>query len=155
MRRGSKFLDEIDLKLLRILQENPRASLREISRKLDLPKATAHYRLKKLESSGIIRGYRALLNHELLGFEYVTITLVRGRYGRDYHDQIGYMLSSLPYVQGVYFVLGDIDFVVTAKSPSREDFMKILTEMIRSPYIERTSTLVVVKTYKEDPVLSI
>ncbi|MEM0260962.1 MAG: AsnC family transcriptional regulator [Sulfolobales archaeon] len=39
MRRGSKFLDEIDLKLLRILQENPRASLREISKKARSPKS--------------------------------------------------------------------------------------------------------------------
>lgn len=53
------------------------------------------------------------------------------------------------------FVLGDIDFVVLAKSPSREAFMKFLESMINSPEIERTSTLVVVKVIKEDLSLNI
>ncbi|MEZ0290875.1 MAG: Lrp/AsnC family transcriptional regulator [Sulfolobales archaeon] len=155
MKKRSGSIDETDLMILRALQENSRLSLNDISKKLNMPKATVHYRLRKLESMGVIKAYRAILDHEKLGFEYITITLVRGRYGRDYHDQIGSTLASLPYVQSVYFVLGDIDFVVIAKSPSREEFMKLLTEMIRSPYIERTSTLVVVKTYKEDPLLFI
>ncbi|MGC9148548.1 MAG: Lrp/AsnC family transcriptional regulator [Sulfolobales archaeon] len=155
MIRRRSFLDNIDLDLLRVIQENPRRSLSEISKLLNMPKTTIYYRLSRLESEGYIKSYRAILNAEKLGFEYVTITLVRGRYGKDYHDRIGQMLSSLPYVQSVYYVLGDIDFVVIAKSPSRDEFMKLLNEMISSPYIERTSTMVAVKIYKEDPVLKI
>jgi hypothetical protein len=60
------------------------------------------------------------------------------------------MIASQPYVQSVYFVLGDIDFVVIAKFPSRGRFMKFLESTINSPEIERTSTLVVVKVIKED-----
>jgi hypothetical protein len=60
------------------------------------------------------------------------------------------MIASQPYVQSVYFVLRDIDFVVIAKFPSRGRFMKFLESMINSPEIERTSTLVVVKVIKED-----
>ncbi len=148
-------LDNVDIELLRIIQENPKMNLSQISKILNIPKTTVYYRLSRLESEGYIKSYRAILNAEKLGFEYVTITLVRGRYGKDYHNYIGNILASLPYVQSVYYVLGDIDFVVIAKSPSREEFMKLLNEMISSPYIERTSTMVAVKIYKEDPVLKI
>ncbi|MEM0472082.1 MAG: Lrp/AsnC family transcriptional regulator [Sulfolobales archaeon] len=148
-------MDNIDLEILRILQENAKASYSYIASKLKIPKPTVYYRVKKLESMGIIRSYRAILDPEKLGFEYITITLVRGRYGRGYHEKIGEALARYPYVQSVYFVLGDIDFVVLAKSPSREAFMKFLESMINSPEIERTSTLVVVKVIKEDLSLNI
>ena len=143
-------LDSIDMEILRILQENARVSYNEIASRLKIPKPTAYYRVKRLEASGLIKSYKAILDPEKLGFEYITITLVRGRYGRGYHEKIGEMIASHPYVQSVYFVLGDIDFVVTAKFPSREHFMKFLESMINSPEIERTSTLVVVKVIKED-----
>jgi len=104
---------------------------------------------------GLIKSYGAILDPEKLGFEYITITLVRGRYGRGYHEKIGEMIANHPYVQSVYFVLGDIDFVVIAKFPSRERFMKFLESMINSPEIERTSTLVVVKVIKESLKLNI
>jgi DNA-binding Lrp family transcriptional regulator len=91
---------------------------------------TAYYRVKRLESMGLIKSYGAILDPEKLGFEYITITLVRGRYGKGYHEKIGEMIASYPYVQSVYFVLGDIDFVVMAKFPSREHFMRFLESMI-------------------------
>ncbi|MCC6030448.1 MAG: Lrp/AsnC family transcriptional regulator [Desulfurococcales archaeon] len=147
--------EDLDKMILRIIQDNPKISLGELSRELGVPKATVYYRLKNLESLGYIKGYRAILNAEKLGFEYHTITLVRGRYGKDYHEILGEFLSTLPYVQSVYYVLGDIDFVVIAKSPNREEFMKLLNQMISNPYIERTSTMVAIKIYKEDPKLFI
>jgi DNA-binding Lrp family transcriptional regulator len=143
-------LDIMDLEILRVLQENARISYNEIASKLRVPKPTVYYRVKRLESMGLIKSYSAVLDPEKLGFEYITITLVRGRYGKGYHEKIGEMIASQPYVQSVYFVLGDIDFVVMAKFPSRGRFMKFLESMINSPEIERTSTLVVVKVIKED-----
>ena len=148
-------LDPIDLEILRMIQENARISYNEIASNLKIPKPTAYYRVKRLESMGLIKSYGAILDPEKLGFEYITITLVRGRYGKGYHEKIGEMIASQPYVQSIYFVLGDIDFVVIAKFPSRGHFMRFLENMINSPEIERTSTLVVVKVIKESLKLHI
>jgi len=151
-RRG---IDNIDIEILRILQDNARISYSDIASKLKIPKPTVYYRVKRLETMGIIRSYNAVLDPERLGFEYITITLVRGKYGKGYHEKIGRMIAGYQYVQSVYFVLGDIDFVVIAKSPSRDHFMQFLESMMNSPEIERTSTMVVVKVIKEDPRLYI
>lgn len=143
-------LDSLDFKILKIIQEKPKLPCSSIAKQLNVPKSTIHYRIKRLESLGIIRGYRAILNAEALGVQYTTITLVRGKYGRNYHKKIGTFLAMLPYVQSVYYVLGDIDFVILAKSPSREKYLQLLETLISSPLIERTSTMVVIKIVKED-----
>lgn len=149
-RKGLK-IDEIDKKILEHLQEDCRVSLEELSSKLNLPKSTLHYRIKRLERMGIIEGYYAKVDPSKLGKDYITITLVRAKYGPGYHKRVGEKLANLPGVWGVYFVLGETDFVVLAKTRSREEFMGILEKMINDEDIERTSTLAVVEVIKEDP----
>jgi DNA-binding Lrp family transcriptional regulator len=79
------------------------------------------------------------------------ITLVRAKYGPDYHEKLGNILAQIPGVWAVYFVFGDTDFIVLTKSDNREDFLKKLENMMNMKEIERTNTQVVAKTLKEDP----
>jgi len=144
-------LDNVDISILKLLQKDCRISLDQISKTLNVPKSTVHYRIKKLEKYGIIEGYYAKVNPAKLGKEYITITLVRAKYGPGYHKKVGEKLAKLPGVWGVYFVLGETDFVVLTRSNSREDFLKVLEQMINSKEIERTSTMAVIEIIKEDP----
>lgn len=149
------YLDKRDLDILRLVQDNPKIRLRDLSEKLGLPRSTVYYRLRELEKRGVIRGYRAVLDSETLGFEYPVVILVRGRYGPRYHEEIGMYLSNNPYIQMVYYVLGEEDFVVVGKFPSKEKYMYFLESLINSSFIERTTTMVVAKIIKEDLRLSI
>jgi len=149
--KGQGELDELDIQILKILQEDCRMTLDKISSKLRVPRSTIHYRIRRLERLGIIEGYYAKLNPEKLGKEYITITLVRAKYGPGYHEKVGEELAKLPGVWGVYFVLGDNDFVVLTRTNSRQDFLKVLGAMTNIEGVERTSTMAVVKIVKEDP----
>ena len=144
-------LDNKDIEILRLLQRNGRISLDEIARTLNMPKSTIHYRIKRLERSGIIEAYYAKLNVESLGKDYITATFVRAKYGPGYHEIVGRKLASIPGVWAVYFVLGDIDFIVLSRANDRDDFMRILNQMMSIKGIERTSTHVIIKVIKEDP----
>jgi DNA-binding Lrp family transcriptional regulator len=146
-----KSLDELDREILKILQMDCRTSVEKIAKKLGVPKSTVHYRIKRLEAEKIIEGYYAKVNATKLGKDYVTITLVRAKYGPDYHERLGNMLAQIPGVWAVYFVFGDTDFIVLTRSDNREDFMKKLEKMMNMKEIERTNTQVVAKTLKEDP----
>lgn len=148
-------LDDIDIKILKVLQEDCRVTLDQMSKMLNVPKSTLHYRIKRLEKVGVIEGYYAKLNPAKLGKEYIAVTLVRAKYGPGYHKKVGERLSKLPGVWGVYFVLGETDFVVLTRANSRKDFMKTLEQMINSKEIERTSTMAVVEIIKEDPRLEL
>jgi len=145
-------LDELDLKILNILQENCRRSLDEISKELNVPKSTIYYRIKKLESLGVIEGYYAKVNPRILGHDYFTVTLVKAKYGPGYHKKIGEIISKIPGVWAVYYVLGEYDFVVIARARNREEFVsQILEKFINHEEIERTNTIVIVDIIKEDP----
>ena len=70
-------LDETDLKILKFLTTNARASFREIANSVGIAPATAIERIRKLEELGVIRGFTALLDHEKLGYKLsVAIELV-------------------------------------------------------------------------------
>lgn len=124
--------------------------MEKFAKKIGIPKSTVHYRIKKLESEGIIEGYYAKLNANLLGKDYTTITFVRGKFGPKYHQKIGSLLAEIPGVTGVYFILGEQDFVFLCMSNNRQDFMEKLEHIYELEEIERTNTLVVMKTIKED-----
>ncbi|MCY0860725.1 MAG: Lrp/AsnC family transcriptional regulator [Sulfolobaceae archaeon] len=145
-------LDSIDLQILKLLQTNAKYSLEELRQILKIPKSTLAYRIKRLEKLGVIKGYYAQLNPDMLNFDYNVITFVRTKYGKDYHIELGKKIAELPGVWGVYFVLGEIDFIVLARFKNRDEFMENYLEKLMSmPEVERSSTQVIVKTIKETP----
>jgi DNA-binding Lrp family transcriptional regulator len=148
---NNKILDKIDIEILKILQDNCRLSLKKISLKLGMPRTTIHYRIKKLEEEGIIQGYYAKLNPTKLGKDYTTITFVRGKFGPKYHEKLGKLLAEIPGTVGVYFILGEQDFVVRCLSDNKTDFMRKLERLYDMKDVERASTMFVMKVIKEDP----
>lgn len=150
MSNTSKSIDELDLKILKILQEDCRISLEQIAKKLGVPKSTIYYRIKRLEEERIIDGYYAKINFAKLGKDYITITFVKARYAPGYHEKIGEKLSKISGVWGVYFIFGENDFVLLARSKDREDYLRKLEQIMNMPEIERTNTQIVAKVIKED-----
>ncbi len=51
-------LDDLDMNILRTLQENPKMRIRDLAEKLSVPKSTIYYRLRELEKADVIEGYR-------------------------------------------------------------------------------------------------
>jgi len=137
--------------LLQILQRDCRVPLRHVAERLGVPKSTVHYRVRKLEEAGIIEGYYAKLNAAVLGNDYLAVILVRAKYGPGYHEKVGLKLAKIPGVWAVYYVLGEIDFIVLIRALDRDDYMKKLAQISSMRDIERTSTQVVAKVVKEDP----
>jgi len=151
MNYRSTDLDKTDRSLLGMLQRDCRVPLQEVAKRLGVPKSTVHYRIKKLEQEGIVDGYHARVNAAKLGFDYLAAVLVRAKYGPKYHEKVGRKLAKIPGVWAVYYVLGDIDFVVLIRAKDRDDYMKKLDQLSSLPGTERTSTQVVVKVVKDDP----
>lgn len=148
-------LDEIDLAILRILQEDCKKNIGEISEILQIPKSTVHYRINRLEKLGFVEGCYAKVNPEKMGKSLVAVTLVRAKYKAGYHEKIGEKLSKLPGVWAVYFVFGETDFVVISRVGDTKELMSVVEQMINMEEIERTSTMIVAKVIKEDPKIQL
>ena len=147
--------DTLDAAILKYLQDDCRITLENLAKKLHIPKSTLHYRIKRLEKTAIIEGYHAKLNATKLGYDYLAVVLVTAKYGPRYHERIGKRIAAINGVWGVYYVLGEYDFVVLIRAKNREDYMNKLERLSNMPDIERTITQVTAKIFKEDPRVAI
>jgi len=141
-------LDEIDRKLLRELLIDSKRSYRELARSIGVSTATVINRVQRLESSGVIKGYTIMVDHERLGFELTVITEITVSKGR--LIEVEEAVSKLPNVCAVYDVTGLTDAMVVAKFRSRRELSKFTKGLLAMPYVERTNTHVVLTTVKED-----
>ena len=148
--RRRSFLDEIDKKLLNLLQQDCRKPILDLARELKIPKSTVSYRIKRLEDEGIIEGYYAKINASKLGEDIQVIVQVRAKFGQGYAESIGESLAEISGVWGVYFVYGESDFIIIARSKNREEIFEKMNNLYNSNDIERTTTFIVGKTIKDD-----
>ena len=148
--RRHKVLDDTDKRIIEILQKNCSLSLEQVANDLKVPKATLHYRIRRLEEKGIIEGYHAKINPAKVGKDFVTITFVHTKYGPDYFKKLGNRLAQVKGVVAVYFIFGEIDFVVITRSDNTRDFLEKMEEIQKMDGIVSTSTQIVAGVFKED-----
>jgi DNA-binding Lrp family transcriptional regulator len=141
-------LEEEDIKLLQALLRDARRSFRKLSKELGLSTASLIRRTRRLEGSGVIRGYAALVDWEKLGYEItaiIEITVSRGKL-----LEMESEIARLPEVCAVYDVTGLTDAFVIAKFRSRSELSAFVKRLLSMPFVERTNTHVVLTCVKED-----
>ena len=148
-------LDELDIAILRELQEECRATLHEVASKVDAPVSTIQYRLKRLERAKIIEGYYAKVNPERFDMEYISMTQLRVDTTLVHNNTIAEELGKISGVWAVYLILGDFDFLIMTRSKDRDAFMSIIEQVLKIEGVRQTSTSVIGKLYKEDPRLAL
>ncbi len=123
-----KPLDEIDRKLLNILQLNSRITIRELSDKLHLSTTPIHERIKKLEKSGYIKQYLTLVDPKLLGKKlivYVSVSL--HSHTKEAIDEFEKEMEKLEEVMECYYISGNSDFLVKVHCNDMDDFHNFIT----------------------------
>lgn len=100
-------IDEIDRKLLNILQDNSRVTIRELSERLHLSTTPIHERIKKLEKNGYIKQYITLLDPKALGKKLtVFISVSLSSHTKEVIDAFELEVKKLPEVMECYYVSG-------------------------------------------------
>jgi len=143
-------LTQLQLDILYKISEMKEVNLEKISKELGVPKSTVHYNFKKLENEGLIRGINLDINESLLGLDITAISLIRTKYVGGSGKEIGEKLAKIPGVIAVYYVLGDIDFIVISKALNREDLKRIIDSIAKVDGVERSSTHYVLNIIKEE-----
>ena len=146
-------LESLDLEILKSLQKEPRASYRDIARKLGVAVGTVHARIQKLEDQKIIKGFSVELDYSKLGFGITALIQmrVRGKHLRDVEARI----SHIKNVCVVYDVTGDFDVAVIAKFLSSSSMDQFIKEVLSMDYVERTVTSIVLNNLKENYNISL
>jgi Lrp/AsnC family transcriptional regulator, leucine-responsive regulatory protein len=147
-------LDQIDLKILFILQNDGRRRLADIADEVDLSAPAVMERVKKLEASGVIRGYQALLDGKKVGKDITAFIGVSIGNQRDM-DKFARQMMRYPDVLECHHVTGDESFMLKVKSANTGSLEKLLGEIRSVEGVTRTVTRVGLSTTKEGQALEI
>lgn len=138
-------MDALDRKIIVALRENGRATYAELGRQVGLSASTVHERVGKLEASGVITGYHAMVEPNAIG---LGVTALVGIQPSDTGDdeRIAAALAALPEVESCYAVAGDEAFVVKVRVATVDALELTLGRLRRVDGVARTRTTVVLST---------
>lgn len=148
-------LDKIDLKILKMLQENSKITNLELSKKIGLSPAPTLERVKKLEGTGVIESYHAKVNMEKLGLDVRTYSLVSLAWHKP--NSLENFLEKVQNIKEVveaYIITGDADFllkIITKDIPSYEQLL--FKKLSQIEEIERLKTLMTLSKVKKSKLL--
>ncbi len=151
----SEKLDKIDLKILKILQENSKITNLDLSKKIGLSPAPTLERVKKLEQSGIVESYHAKVNPQSIGLNVKTFVLVSLAWQKD--NALKNFLDKIKEIEEIvecYIITGEADFlmkIVCKDIPTYEQLLFKTLSQIEE--IERLKTLMTLSTVKDSSLL--
>lgn len=124
-------LDETDHKILHLLQQNARMTVKEMSEKLNLSTTPIFERIKKLEKSGIIDHYTAVVNQELLGKKLIAFAHISFKdHSKQLIAEFEERILALPEVQECHYVTGGADFIIKILVKDIERYKEFVTEKL-------------------------
>lgn len=147
-------IDQIDLKILSILQNNGRTRLADIADEVELSAPAVMERVKKLEASGVIKGYQALVDGKKVGKDITAFIGVSIGNQRDI-DQFATQILRYQDVLECHHVTGDESFILKVKSANTGSLEKLLGQIRSVEGVTRTVTKIVLSTAKESQALEL
>ncbi len=156
---GRVALDPMDRKILSALAANGRLTMSELAEKVGLSPSPCWTRVKRLENSGAIENYVAVLDPRAIGVPntvYVEVTL--DRHDEKVLEQFGQALARIPEVIEAYLVTGDYDYLVKVAVAGTEHYERFLRESLyRIPGIRHSRSTFALRALKRsisvDPLL--
>ncbi|MGD9366621.1 MAG: Lrp/AsnC family transcriptional regulator [Desulfobacteraceae bacterium] len=142
-------IDEISLKILKILQNKARIPNVEVAREVGMAPSAVLERIRKLEKQGFIDGYEVRLNprrfqRSLVGF--VRVALDQNIQG----NSVAEKLALIDEIQEVHFITGDDGYLIKVRVAGPDELDRLVRNQIRSIVgVRATQTSVVLSTVKE------
>ena len=143
-------LDDIDRRLLKLLQKNALASTEAMGDTVGLSPTAAKRRANRLRSCGAITHDTAIVNPQLMGFSVFTLVFVNlERDRRDIVNNFKQTIRKHPRIIQGFYVTGDADFVLLVASKTLEDYESFTQDFFwENPNIKNFKTMVVMDSIK-------
>lgn len=141
-------VDEIDLKIIRLLQEDSKSSYNKIAASLGIAVGTVYNRIRNLEDEGIIKGYTAIVDPNKLGLGLTALILIQA--DGQHLPEVENELAKLYDVISIYDITGNYDIAITARFEERAMLNNFIKKILIMPHVNKTVTNVVLNVIKED-----
>ncbi|GAA2538056.1 Lrp/AsnC family transcriptional regulator [Winogradskya consettensis] len=124
-------MDDTDIAILECLQDDGRISNLNLAARVSLSPSACLRRLRALEETGIIAGYRTELDRERLGLDLtIFIELKVERHSQKNSQKVEAALIAIPAVVACHIISGNADFLVEVAAPSLAAYERILIDQI-------------------------
>lgn len=150
--RRSK-LDDLDLKILRLLQEQGRMTNVELARRVGISAPPCLRRMRALEDAGYIQGYHAEINPESLNFG-VTVFAMVGLNSQSEADLAAFeaRVEEWPLVRECYMLTGDTDYILKVVARDWDEYQNFVTrELTAAPNVSQVKSAMTLKVSKNQP----
>ena len=142
-------MDHIDAGIIRCLTTDARMNASQISQNVNLSVSAVIERMKKLEASGLVRGYTAVIDERLAGFDVqalISVSLEHPKYSAEFARQI----RAHDRVMECYYTTGDFDYTARISASSTEELTSVLEDIKQIPGVSLTRTYVVLDNIKQN-----
>ena len=145
---GTLKIDDLDIDILRSLNENARKSFRDIAKELHISLTTVSNRVKALERNGVIQGYIPVLDATKLGYDIMVVIGIKVIHGKIVETE-----RDLAKENGVFAVFdstGEWDAIVMARFHNRGELNTFVKKVLDHENVDRTYTQVVLNITKDE-----
>ena len=142
-------MDAIDRQIVELLRTNARLSYAELARQVGLSAPAVHERVGKLESGGVIVGYRASVAPEAIGLG-VTALIGIIQTNDSEADDVAEALSGIVEIESCYFLAGEESFLLKARVGTIAELEQLIARVNRITGIARTRTTIALSTKWEN-----
>ncbi|WP_033291749.1 Lrp/AsnC family transcriptional regulator [Amycolatopsis jejuensis] len=143
-------LDDIDLRLLRALEGNGRATGAELAEEVGISRATAYTRVDRLTREGVIDTTTIRVRPEKLGLPLTALILLSG--GQQSSGDLREMLPHIPEIQYAAYLAGSFDIMVVIRARDMDHIRDLCLERFRAlPGIRATQTMFVIEEVVNRP----
>jgi len=149
-------LDAIDLKILKELQDDGRVTNVELSQRVGVSPPPCLRRVRVLELAGYIKGYRALLDEKLLGFEVTVFAMVHlSSQAEADLESFEEFVRKEPLVRECWLLSGEIDFVLKCVAPDLKKLQGFVAELTAAPHVRNVKTSLTLRNSKDAAIVPV
>lgn len=143
-------LDQVDLRILDLMQDNARITNAELARELEMAPSAILERVRKLEQKQVILGYTTRVNAAAVQQKLLAFIFIRTKDGFGETGKTTQALSKIPQVQEVHHIAGEDCFLVKVRTEDSAALMDLMRNSFKKiPNIISTRTTIVLETVKE------
>lgn len=144
-------LDRFDASILSVLAQDGRISITDLAKRIGLSKSPTQARFKRLEESGVILGYRALLDPIRLGLDHVAFVEVRLNDTREAALRaFNAAIAKVPEIEQAHMIASHFDYLLKVRTRDMRSYRAFMGETISAlPHVASTSTYVAMEAVKE------
>lgn len=150
-----QILDNIDLRILQLMQENGRIPNVDMAKQLEMAPSAVLERVKKLEQKGVIKGYTTVIDPTALGQKFLAFVFIRTSDAFT-SDETRAALAGIEEVQEVHSIAGEDCWLLKVRTADSAELMALMrSKFARIPSIASTKTTIVLETIKEEQKVTI